>query len=70
MTRTKKQSTEAAVREKLLGVTLSGSFDVARCDFTGAAGTVCGVDDIFVLDRLIGGNAITLENDCPAYLGP
>lgn len=57
-------------REKLLGETLSGGFDVARCDFTGAAGTVCDVDDIFVLERLVSGAPIALENACPAYLGP
>ena len=57
-------------REKLMGAPLSGSFDVARCDFLGAAGSACGVDDIFVLDRLISGAPISLENACPAYLGP
>jgi hypothetical protein len=57
-------------REKLMDAPLSGSFDVARCDFTGAAGPVCGVDDIFVLERLVSGAPIALENACPAYLGP
>jgi hypothetical protein len=57
-------------REKLMDAPLSGSFDVARCDFTGAVGPVCGVDDIFILDRLISGAPLSLENACPAYLGP
>ena len=57
-------------REKLVNATLSGPFDAARCDFTGAAGSVCEVDDLFVLERLVRGAPITLENACPAYLGP
>ena len=58
-------------REKLLDVIpLSGSFDAARCDFTGAAGSVCEVDDLFVLERLVRGASTPLENACPAYLGP
>jgi hypothetical protein len=57
-------------REKLVGATLSGSFDVTRCDFTGAGGTVCEVDDLMVLERLVLGASTSLENACSAYGGP
>ena len=57
-------------REKLVGATSSGAFDVTRCDFTGAGGTVCEVDDLFVLERLVLGASTPLENACPAYGGP
>ena len=57
-------------REKLVGATLSGAFDVSRCDFTGAGGTVCEVDDLFVLERLVLGASTPLENACPAYGAP
>jgi hypothetical protein len=57
-------------REKLVGATLSGSFDVARCDFTGAGGTVCEVDDLMVLERLVLGASTSSENACSAYGGP
>ncbi len=56
-------------REKLVDATASGSFDAARCDFTGAEGSACGIDDLFVLDRLVGGAPTTLENACRAYFG-
>jgi cysteine-rich repeat protein len=57
-------------REKLVGATLSGAFDVARCDFTGAGGTVCEVDDLSVLERLVRRLPTPLENACPAYGAP
>jgi len=56
------------VRQSIVGATLSGPLDPDRCDFTGSPG--CGVDDAFILDRLLGGKSPPLENACSAYGAP
>ena len=55
-------------RENLVGSALSGSFDPDRCNVIGTSD--CGVDDIFVLDRVAKGLPVTLQNICDAYSGP
>jgi hypothetical protein len=55
-------------RENLVGSALSGSFDPERCNVIGTSD--CGVDDIFVLDRVAEGLPVSLQNVCDAYLAP
>jgi hypothetical protein len=55
-------------RENLVGATLSGSFDPNSCDYGGDAG--CGVDDTFILDRILQGGATLFIDACPAYGAP
>jgi hypothetical protein len=55
-------------RENLVGSTLSGSFDPERCNVIGTSD--CGVDDIFVLDRVAKGLPVSLQNICDAYTAP
>jgi hypothetical protein len=55
-------------RENLVGATLSGDFDLGRCDMTGTA--ECGVDDIFIIDRMAQGLPVGLQNACDAYSAP
>jgi len=55
-------------RENLVGHALSGSFDPERCNVTGNAD--CGVDDVFVLERIAEGLSVSLQNVCDVYLGP
>ena len=61
------------VREHLMDVTpLSGPFDPTRCNVIGLSDggvTDCDVSDIFVLQRFLGGQPVTVENSCAAY-GP
>ena len=56
------------VRESIVGATLSGPLDPDRCDFSGLPG--CGVEDAFVLDRLLGGGSSPLADACPSYGAP
>ena len=56
------------VRQNLVGAALSGSFDASRCDFDGDPG--CGVDDAFVLDRILKGAPTSLVDACPALGSP
>ena len=62
------------VRENLMDVTpLSGPFDPTRCNVIGPSDggvTDCDVSDIFVLQRFVSGQPVTLENVCAAYFGP
>jgi hypothetical protein len=58
----------AIARENLVGATLSGSFDAEHCDYAGGAD--CGVDDMFILDRILQGKETLLINACPVYGGP
>jgi hypothetical protein len=56
-------------RENLVGHTpLSGDFHPERCNVIGTSD--CGVDDIFVLDRVSQGLPVSLQNICDAYLAP
>ncbi len=56
-------------REYLMGhAVLSGSFDPERCNVIGTSD--CGVDDIFVLDRIAQGLPVILQNVCDAYSAP
>jgi len=55
-------------RENLVGHALSGSFDPDRRNVIRTSD--CGVDDIFVLDRVAQGLSVSLQNVCDAYLGP
>jgi hypothetical protein len=56
-------------RENLMGrEVLSGDFHPERCNVIGTSG--CGVDDVFVLDRVAKGLPVSLQNVCDAYLGP
>ena len=55
-------------RENLVGHALSGSFDPDRCNVIGTSD--CGVDDIFVIDRVAQGLPVSLQNICDAYSGP
>jgi cysteine-rich repeat protein len=60
-------------REHLVGATLSGPFVAERCNVTGPSdGGVsdCDVADIFVLQRVIAGEPVAVENTCQAYGGP
>ena len=54
------------VRQNLVGVALSGSFDASRCDFDGDPG--CGVDDAFVLDRIAATDAAMHAPDPESFL--
>jgi hypothetical protein len=56
-------------REYLMGrAVLSGSFDPERCNVIGTSD--CGVDDVFVLDRVAQGSSVSLQNVCDAYSAP
>jgi hypothetical protein len=55
-------------REKLVGSALSGSFDPERCNVIGNSD--CGVDDVFVLERIAEGLPASLQNVCGAYSAP
>jgi hypothetical protein len=56
-------------RENLVGHTpLSGDFHPERCNVIGTSD--CGVDDIFVLDRVAEGVPVSLQNVCDAYSAP
>jgi hypothetical protein len=56
-------------RENLMGrEVLSGDFHPERCNVIGTSG--CGVDDVFVLDRVAKGLPVSLQNVCDAYSGP
>jgi hypothetical protein len=58
-----------AVREHLMDVTPLVS--PGPLDFCDVAGTPdCGIDDIFVLDRVAQGLPVTLQNICDAYSAP
>jgi hypothetical protein len=52
-------------RENLVGHALSGSFDPERCNVIGTSD--CGVDDVFVLDRVAQGLSVSVQNACDAY---
>jgi len=56
------------VRENLVGSPLSGSFDPERCNVIGNSD--CGVDDVFVLERISEGLPVSLQNICDAYSAP
>ena len=62
------------VREQLVDVTsLSGPFDPTRCNVIGLSDggvTDCDVSDVFVLQRFVDGQTVTVENTCDGYLGP
>jgi hypothetical protein len=56
-------------RENLVGHTpLSGDFYPERCNVIGTSD--CGVDDIFVLDRVAQDLPVDLQNVCDAYSAP
>ena len=55
-------------RENLVGSVLSGFFDPERCNVIGT--TDCGVDDVFVLERIAQGLPANLQNVCDAYAAP
>jgi len=56
-------------RENLVGHTpLSGDFHPERCNVIGTSD--CGVDDVFVLDRVAQNLPVSLQNVCEAYSGP
>ncbi len=60
-------------QENLVGATLGGTFVATRCNVIGPSdGGVadCDVSDIFVLQRFVNGQSVTLENVCAAYFGP
>ena len=60
-------------QENLVGATLSGTFVATRCNVIGPSDggvTDCDVSDIFVLQRFVAGEPVTLENVCAAYFGP
>ncbi len=60
-------------QENLVGATLSGAFFAKRCNVIGPSDggvTDCDVSDIFVLQRFVSGQPVTLENVCAAYFGP
>jgi hypothetical protein len=57
-------------QENLVGATLSGTFVATRCNVIGPSDggvTDCDVADIYVLQRVVVGGAITIENTCAAY---
>jgi hypothetical protein len=57
-------------QENLVGATLSGTFVATRCNVIGPSDggvTDCDVADIYVLQRVVAGGAITIENTCAAY---
>jgi hypothetical protein len=56
------------VRENVVGATLSGSFDADRCDYIGDPG--CGVDDAYVLDRILRGAPTSYADACLAFRAP
>jgi hypothetical protein len=56
-------------RENLVGHTpLSGDFHPERCNVIGTSD--CGIDDIFVLDRVAQSLPADLQNVCDAYSAP
>lgn len=55
-------------RENLLGSPLSGSFHLERCNVIGTS--ICGIDDIFVINHVALGLPVNLQNACDAYSGP
>jgi len=55
-------------RENLVQRTLTGPFDLARCDV--APGSPCDPADIAVLERYLAAAPVTVANACDAYLGP
>jgi YVTN family beta-propeller protein len=59
-------------REHLVGATLSGPFVVERCNVIGPSdggASDCDVADIYVLQRFLAGESVTVENGCRAYTG-
>ena len=58
-------------RQHLMGITVTA--DLTRCNVTGPSDggvTDCDVADIFVLQRVVAGRPVTVENTCQAYTGP
>ena len=58
--------------EHLVGRAESGAFVAKRCNVVGPSdggATDCDVRDLYVLDRYVGGQAVTVENACDAWLG-
>ena len=61
-------------REHMVGATHSGTFVGKRCNVIGpragdASGDDCGVDDVFVLERAVDGQPVTVGNACDAAFG-
>jgi hypothetical protein len=55
-------------REHVAGRTPGGAFDLDRCDVTGDS--LCGVEDLAVLDRLTSGAPAAITYGCPAWTPP
>ena len=63
----------ARAQENLLGVPLGGTFDETRCNVIGPSdGGVsdCDIADIFILQRFLNGNPVSIEDACDAYSPP
>jgi hypothetical protein len=49
---------------------LGGSFDATRCNVIGPSdggASDCDVADIFIMQRFVTGNPVTVQNACIAY---
>ena len=63
----------AIARQHLVGATIGVSYDLPRCNVTGLSNggvSDCDVADIFVLERVVAGRFVAVENTCQAYTGP
>jgi hypothetical protein len=58
----------ARSRENLVGATLGGPFDPNRCDVNTTPG--CDIGDIYLLERIVAGRAVAIENTCIDYFTP
>ncbi len=56
-------------RSWLVGATGGGTFEATRCNVIGprTATPACDVSDIFILDRFLQGQTVSVGTDCPAY---
>jgi hypothetical protein len=60
------------MQENLVNAALSGPFDATRCNVIGPSDggiSDCDVADIFILQRFVAGNPVTVQNACIAYSG-
>ena len=55
-------------RELVVGRTPGGPFDTNFCDVTGDG--ICGVDALYVIDRIANGKPATVVDKCPGYFLP
>jgi cysteine-rich repeat protein len=60
-------------RQHLVGAAIGVSYYLTRCNVTGPSdGGVsdCDVADIYVLERVVEGESVAVENTCQSYTGP